>query len=154
MAAARCSHGAKSSWSRQRGRRFPCATCHVQGQSSAPLHVAVNGQDAIDYLMGNGPYVDRAAYPLPHCIFLDLKLPFIDGFEILEWRGLGHQPTLAHISVFILSSSPEHRDRRAALPARRQNLPCQAADPTMLIEALQGIPECVPACVPVAEVVA
>src|SRR6267142_4902399 len=60
-----------------------------------PLHVAVNGQDAIDYLVGTGAYADRAAYPLPHCIFLDLKLPFVDGFEVLEW--LGAQPALAHI---------------------------------------------------------
>ena len=117
-----------------------------------PLHVAVNGQDAIDYLMGNGPYGDRVAYPLPHCIFLDLKLPLIDGFEVLEW--LRQQPSLAHIGVLILSSSPEHRDRERARQLGAKAYLVKPPTPTMLIEALQAIPECVPACVPVADVVA
>ncbi|MDR3561999.1 MAG: response regulator, partial [Negativicutes bacterium] len=48
------------------------------------IHVAPNGQDALDYLFGRGKYADRGAYPLPSLILLDLKLPGIDGFEVLR----------------------------------------------------------------------
>jgi CheY-like chemotaxis protein len=117
-----------------------------------PLHVAVNGQDAIDYLVGNGPYANRDAYPLPHCIFLDLKLPFIDGFEVLAW--LRQQSALAHIAVLILSSSPEDRDRENALQLGAKAYLVKPPTPAMLLEALHAIPECVPACLPVADIAA
>jgi CheY-like chemotaxis protein len=72
------------------------------------LRVATNGQQAIDYLGGQQDYADRAKSPLPWMIFLDLKLPYKSGFEVLEW--VRHQPQLESIKVIILTSSPEHRD--------------------------------------------
>ena len=42
---------------------------------------------AICYLSGEGQYTDRQAYPMPSIIFLDLKLPNKDGFQLLEWVG-------------------------------------------------------------------
>ena len=48
------------------------------------IHVAPNGQDALDYLFGEGKYTDRSAHPLPSLVLLDLKLPGIDGFEVLR----------------------------------------------------------------------
>jgi CheY-like chemotaxis protein len=77
-----------------------------------PMQVTDNGRDAIDYLAGTGKFADRTAFPLPDCIFLDLKLPFVHGFEVLEW--LRAQPALAQLPVFVLTSSPEDRDRQRA----------------------------------------
>ena len=77
-----------------------------------PSFVAVNGQEAIDFLSGAGQYRDRNAYPLPRWIFLDLKLPFVHGFEVLEW--IRNEASLSDIVVFVLTSSPEERDRRKA----------------------------------------
>ena len=50
-----------------------------------PLHVVDDGQDALDYLAGTGKFADRANYPLPAVIFLDLKLPYISGHDVLAW---------------------------------------------------------------------
>ena len=50
-----------------------------------PLQVVTDSQQALDYLSGMGQYANRTQYPLPFIVFLDLKLPFIDGFEILTW---------------------------------------------------------------------
>jgi CheY-like chemotaxis protein len=44
-----------------------------------------DGQQAIDYLAGEGAYTNRSAYPLPCLILLDLQLPTFSGFDVLEW---------------------------------------------------------------------
>jgi len=137
----------------QRGRRFPCATCHVQGQSSAPAARGRQRPGRIDYLMGNGPYVDRAAYPFHTASFLILN--FLSSTDLKFSNGWAwHQPTLAHISVFILSSSPEHRDRRAGPSSSAPKLTLSSRRPHDAHRGFARHSECVPACVPVAEVVA
>ena len=73
------------------------------------IHVAPNGQTALDYLFGRGQYTDREAHPLPNLILLDLKLPGIDGFEVL--RQLKATPVLKRLPVVILTSSKEEGDR-------------------------------------------
>lgn len=77
-----------------------------------PMQVAITGREALEYLQGAGKFGDRAAYPLPSLIFLDLKLPFVHGFEVLAW--IVQQPGLKDIPVLILSSSPEEKDREKA----------------------------------------
>lgn len=79
---------------------------------NSPVQVVVDGQQALDYLAGNGQFSDRAEHPLPFVIFLDLKLPYLHGFEVLEW--MRQQPTLKNLDVVILTSSPEERDREKA----------------------------------------
>ncbi len=73
------------------------------------VHVARNGQSALDYLFGRGEYTDREANPLPDLVLLDLKMPGIDGYEVL--RQIKGTPTLKRLPVIILSSSQEEGDR-------------------------------------------
>lgn len=70
------------------------------------LHVATDGQQAIDYLFGT----DAAGHrnPLPAVVLLDLKLPKVSGFEILE--RLRQEETTSRIPVIILTSSREDQD--------------------------------------------
>lgn len=77
-----------------------------------PLHVVTNGQEAVDYLGGVGKFNDRGHYPLPSVILLDLKMPFLTGFEVLAW--IRAQCSLKSIPVIILTSSSEERDRQKA----------------------------------------
>ncbi len=79
------------------------------------IHVAPNGQAALDYVFGRGPYADRRSYPLPNLILLDLKLPGIDGFEVL--RQIKQTPVLKRIPVVILTSSKEEGDRALSYDA-------------------------------------
>lgn len=74
-----------------------------------PLQVVTDGQQALDYLSGTGMYTDRTRFPLPFLVFLDLKLPYVQGFEILSW--LREQPALQSIVVVVLTSSAEFRDQ-------------------------------------------
>lgn len=84
-----------------------------KAQVNVPLHVVHHGREALDYLEGNGPFSDRTAHPLPSLILLDLKMPFFDGFEVLE--RMRSKPGLKDIPVCILTSSGEDRDRRRAV---------------------------------------
>jgi len=73
------------------------------------INVARNGREALDYLFGNDKYADRTIYPLPNLILLDLKMPGIDGFEVL--RQIKTTDKLKRIPVIILTSSKEEGDR-------------------------------------------
>lgn len=73
------------------------------------IHVAASGQEALDYLYGHGEFADRARHPLPDLILLDLKMPVIDGHEVL--RQIKRVERLKRIPVVVLSSSREEGDR-------------------------------------------
>jgi len=73
------------------------------------VQVAWTGEQALDYLFGRGEYGDRDAHPLPDLVLLDLKLPGIDGQEVL--RQVKSTPELKRLPVVVLTSSREQRDR-------------------------------------------
>ncbi|MFO1499469.1 MAG: response regulator [Verrucomicrobiota bacterium] len=77
-----------------------------------PLLVVEDGQQAIDYLSGNGIYADRERYPLPAVTFLDLKLPFKSGHEVLAWAR--QQAALDEMVVIVLTSSNQRIDLQEA----------------------------------------
>ena len=70
-----------------------------------PLHVVRDGEEAISYLGGIGKFADRSKYPLPDLLLLDLKLPRMDGFEVLKW--IRAQPGGKQLLVIVLTSSQE-----------------------------------------------
>jgi CheY-like chemotaxis protein len=72
-----------------------------------PIDVARDGADALDYLYCRGDWVDRAASD-PAVVLLDLKLPKIDGLEVLE--RVKSDALLKHVPVVMLTSSREERD--------------------------------------------
>jgi CheY-like chemotaxis protein len=73
------------------------------------INVARDGEEALDYLFGRQQFADRSQFPLPNLILLDLKMPGIDGFEVL--RQLKTADILKRIPVIILTSSKEEGDR-------------------------------------------
>lgn len=73
-----------------------------------PIHFATDGEEALDYLSSIGTVSDHARHQLPFLVFLDLKLPFKGGLEILEW--IQEQSFRDDLRVVILTSSGEERD--------------------------------------------
>jgi CheY-like chemotaxis protein len=71
------------------------------------IHVT-DGQMALDYVHGRGPYADRSAHPEPELIILDLRLPVLDGFEVLH--VLKQDPLARHIPIVIFSTSDRSQD--------------------------------------------
>src|SRR5690242_14022084 len=71
-----------------------------------------DGEQALDYLQGKPPYADRKHFPLPDLLLVDLKLPRMDGFDILKW--LHSTPDLNELPVVVLSGSDLDEDKGRA----------------------------------------
>jgi CheY-like chemotaxis protein len=79
-----------------------------QAKLTNPLQVVTNGEEAIAYLSGTGKYENRTEFPLPTLVLLDLKMPGIDGFEVLAW--IRKNPNLRGLRVVVLTSSDDTKD--------------------------------------------
>ncbi len=77
-----------------------------------PLKVVTDGEQAVQYLSGEGKYAERDEYPLPMLVLLDLKLPKLHGLDVLKW--IREQPAIQSLPVIILSSSNQPQDIRTA----------------------------------------
>ena len=76
------------------------------------VKVATDGEEAIEYLLGKGKFADRANYPFPDVVVLDLKMPRIDGLQVLRW--LRQHPQFADLPTIMLSGSGLEKDVQEA----------------------------------------
>lgn len=104
-----------------------------------PLRVVRNGQEAILYLEGTGRYRNRTQFPLPSLVLLDLKMPGVDGFEVLTW--IRQQPQLKTLRVIVLTSSDAISDVNRAYQLGANSFlvkPSDLHDLNLLTAAIRG----------------
>jgi CheY-like chemotaxis protein len=77
-----------------------------------PLKIVRDGEEAINYLTGHGPFADRERFPKPAVVLLDIKLPKVTGLEVLEW--IQQNPDVRSFVVIICSSSALQSDIQSA----------------------------------------
>jgi CheY-like chemotaxis protein len=77
-----------------------------------PLFVVQDGQEACDYLAGYRTYSDRQKYPLPSLLLLDIRMPRMNGFDVLAW--LSSNPKFNDLPVVVLSTSDLDTDHERA----------------------------------------
>lgn len=97
--------------------------------------LARDGKEAVDYLSGEGKYADRDAYPFPSIILLDLKLPKMSGFEVLQW--IRERPDLCRIPVLMFTSSRERIDVDRAYELGANAYLVKSVDHSDLMETLK-----------------
>jgi two-component system response regulator len=95
--------------------------------------VARDGAQAVDFLLGPG----AAAHPLPRVVFLDLKMPRVDGLEVL--RRVRADPRTRRVPVVVLTSSDEERDLRASYDLGANSYVRKPEDATRFFEALSAL---------------
>lgn len=72
------------------------------------VHAVPDGVETLEYLSGRGVYQDRESYPFPDVLLLDLNMPKMNGFEVLEI--IRHDPRVSRLVVFVLSASVRQSD--------------------------------------------
>ena len=72
------------------------------------IDVLADGEEALDYVFNRAKYADQTKYPLPGLIILDIKLPGIDGIEVL--KQIKEHPVLKKIPVIMLTTSDREED--------------------------------------------
>lgn len=95
------------------------------------VHTVNDGSQAIDYLSGTGIYGDRDKFPFPSLMMLDLKMPIVNGFEVLDWWHESGQRS--DLPIIVLSGSPLSQDieKARSLGATAYRVK-RAGDPTLL----------------------
>jgi CheY-like chemotaxis protein len=101
-----------------------------------PLQTIEDGRQAIDYLSGSGRYADRATYPLPGLILLDIQLPQISGLEVLRW--LRAESAFRTMVVIVLTSSNHPGDVRQAYELGANSYVVKPASFQRLVEFAQA----------------
>jgi CheY-like chemotaxis protein len=104
-----------------------------------PLHTVTDGQKAIDYLSGADMYADRAAFPFPSLIILDLKTPRMGGFDVIQWMRLN--PATKLTPIIVLSSSADPQDINRAYQLGANAFMVKPADHRALDRLLRTIGE-------------
>ena len=103
------------------------------------LHHVADGQAALDYLYGRGEFRDAEKFPKPHLVLLDLRLPRVDGLEVLE--TIKSDPALANIPTVILTTSAAKADMTMAYRRHANSYlvkPLDFAQFVSLMESLGG----------------
>ncbi len=100
-----------------------------------PLHVVNTGQQALDYLAGNGQFADRTQHPMPCVVLVDVKLPRMTGLELLA--RLRRQPGLIGLVIIMFTSSHHEPDVESAYKLGANAFLVKPADVDELLEVAQ-----------------
>ena len=110
-----------------------------RAQIANPLMVANSGEEALEYLRGEGGFADRTKYPFPAMVLLDIKMPRLDGLELLSI--IRNDPRLRRLVVIMLSSSGEQKDVDRAFELNANSYlvkPAQLDGMTQILETVKN----------------
>src|SRR5438874_8216274 len=97
----------------------------------------IDGQQVIDFLTASHRFKDRAGKPLPDLLLLDLKMPLMDGFDVLTF--LKKHPGLHSLPVVVLSASQIEEDISRALKLGARDFFTKPADFSALVETVRVV---------------
>jgi CheY-like chemotaxis protein len=99
--------------------------------------VVSSGEEAVSYLNGTGKYQNRAEFPLPQLILLDLNMPGMSGLDLLRW--IRQDPQLCKLRVIVLSGSDAIRDINEAYAAGANSFLVKPADLERFVEVSKAL---------------
>jgi two-component system, response regulator len=117
--------------------RFFFASALQETGLRCDLFEANDGYAAIDYLLGKPPYENRPKFPFPHIVFLDLKMPGMDGFEVLKY--IRASPELRTLPVIIRTNSNLESDWKTAFALGANSYYAKPTHYSDLVQLLRAI---------------
>jgi two-component system, response regulator len=109
------------------------AKSHIANQ----MIVAEDGQEALDYLFGAGQYAGREVSELPALVLLDLKLPRVEGLEVL--RQIRANKGTSRLPVVILTTSKEEQDVAQSYDLGANSYIRKPVDFTQFVQAIEHL---------------
>jgi len=110
-----------------------------QSLAGIPLAVVGNGEEGMRYLRGEGVFADRTQYPFPEIVLLDLKMPLMNGFELLRW--VRSQPNLKRLPVIIFTGSVQDSDSQMAFEHGANSYIVKPSEFNQMAEAVRNVGE-------------
>lgn len=110
-----------------------------RAKTDSALAVMNDGEQAVNYLNGEGGYADRAIHPFPALMLLDLKLPRKTGLEVLAWARSQPNLEIRRLVVIMLTSSNQPRDIDAAYDLGVNSYLVKPGDLSVLSELVKTI---------------
>ncbi|MBL4693594.1 MAG: response regulator [Magnetovibrio sp.] len=104
--------------------------------SNKIFHVS-DGEAAIDYLQRKGEYSDPQSSPVPHVVLLDLRLPKVDGLEVL--KIIREDEKLSHLPVVVLTTSNGDKDVAQAYKHRANSYVVKPLDFACFAEMMKDL---------------
>jgi CheY-like chemotaxis protein len=101
------------------------------------LHIVQDGEELLDYLHYRSQYSDKARAPRPDLILLDLYLPKIDGFQVLQ--AIKSNPQLRRIPIVVLTDSKSEEDIRASYELGASSYLAKPMTFELLVEAVNTL---------------
>ena len=105
-----------------------------------PLRMCADGTQALEYLLGTGSFTDRASHPLPAMILLDIKMPGLSGFEVLD--RLRRDEKLRSIPVVMMTASTSPADVSEAYRLGANGFYIKPSSVQELVELLAALRGC------------
>jgi two-component system response regulator len=102
-----------------------------------PVHVARDGVEALDYLFARGAHAGRDTKEQPQIVLLDLKLPKLDGLDVL--RAIRNDPRTKRQPVVILTSSAEEQDVLSGYELGANSYIRKPVDFTQFVDAVRQL---------------
>lgn len=91
------------------------ALAQVKAGAVPTVHFASDGEEVLAHLKGEPPFANRSLFPFPDLLLLDLRIPRLNGLEVLE--EVRAHPLLKRLPVIVLSSSDRPKDIALAMEA-------------------------------------
>jgi two-component system, chemotaxis family, response regulator Rcp1 len=106
-----------------------------KAESTIQIAVVADGEQAVHYLQGEGCYSEREHYPLPRLVITDIKMPRMNGMELLNW--LKQRPQFATLPVIILSTSADPDEITQATQMGANAYIVRPGSPAALLEMMR-----------------
>src|SRR5579863_4053371 len=102
-----------------------------------PLRIVSDGEQTLAYLKGEGIYADRKEYPFPALLLLDIKMPRMNGLEVLS--VIRNDPKLRRLVVIVLTASNLDQDVNRAFDLQANSYLVKPSDTDGMVETLDKV---------------